>query len=133
MVRATAIASEPIASFRAVEVRGGETHTSGCAGAVTSVQRTVSVYRWLKGVEIQPVMWRLARGRPATRPRRRPFNYASRPTSHTLYIASRRVWVALALRSLASATISSWRTRSREMFSSLPTSSSVRLRPSPMP
>jgi hypothetical protein len=32
MVRATAITPEPIASFRAVDVRGNETHTGGCAG-----------------------------------------------------------------------------------------------------
>ena len=56
-----------------------------------------------------------------------------RSTAYANYTISRSVLVELALRSLARATISSWRTRSREMPSSLPTSKSVRLRPSPMP
>jgi hypothetical protein len=44
MVRAAAIAPEPIASFRAVDVRGSETHTGGCAGAARS--NVLLVGRW---------------------------------------------------------------------------------------
>ena len=37
-----AIAPEPIASLRAVDMRSSETHTGGRAGAATNVQRPVS-------------------------------------------------------------------------------------------
>ena len=49
------------------------------------------------------------------------------------YTHSFRELAPLMPRSFMRATTSSWRTRSREMPSSLPTSSRVRLRPSPMP
>jgi hypothetical protein len=38
MVRATAIPPEPIASFRAVDVRGSETHTGGARTGQTEEQ-----------------------------------------------------------------------------------------------
>jgi hypothetical protein len=75
MVRATAIAPEPIASFRAVDVRGSETHTGGCPGAVPTSnvlfrcdgpRRPVRNRRLEGRLDPAPDTTFLARGRPAT-------------------------------------------------------------------